>query len=297
MYNVEEYNISAYSRLFSSRIIQELAKTGKSPLLMELAQETDLLDKLPSESQVRDIFEYAFRILRLRDNRHEYIYKAVITQRILLGKHSLRTASMINEFRVDDCKADVAIFNGTATVYEIKSERDSLSRLQNQIDAYRKFFASVYVIAGANHIDSILSSVPDDVGVLCLNSDYGIKNIREATDSPARTESLVIYDSLRTQEAKNILSRLNISIPEVPNTEMHSAMRDIFRTLPSAEVHLAMVEVIKKSRDLLPLSELVEGLPDSLHSVVLSTKIRKCDRNKLIGALNTNIYYAQEWIN
>ncbi|MEI9986083.1 MAG: sce7726 family protein [Aliidongia sp.] len=54
-----------------------------------------------------------------------------VTQKILMGKHSLRTASMLNEFRAGSCKADLVILNGTATVYEIKSERDSLTRLAN----------------------------------------------------------------------------------------------------------------------------------------------------------------------
>lgn len=90
--------------------------------------------------------------------RHEYIYKAAPTHKILLGKHSLHSASVINEFRVGECKADVAILNGTATVYEVKSERDSLAWLERQIRANATVFAKVYVIASESHIQAVLTA-------------------------------------------------------------------------------------------------------------------------------------------
>ncbi|WP_459594903.1 sce7726 family protein, partial [Enterobacter hormaechei] len=86
----------------------------------------------------------------------------------MLGKHSLRTACMLNEFRIGSCKAALIILNGTGTVYEIKSERDSLSRLQNQITYSRKAFGKIYVIAGSDHIDDVLKTTESTIGVLSL---------------------------------------------------------------------------------------------------------------------------------
>src|SRR3546814_17075413 len=99
-----------------------------------------------------------------------------------MGTHSLRTASMLNEFRAGSCKADLVILNGTATVYEIKSERDSLARLANQIENYKRVFAKVNVIASEGHVEGVLTTVTDDVGVRCLSKRYRITTIREAVD-------------------------------------------------------------------------------------------------------------------
>jgi hypothetical protein len=63
-------------------------------------------------------------VLKRSGLRDKYVYKAALTQRVLMGKHSLRTACMLSEFRVGDRKADITILNGTTTVYEIKSDRD-----------------------------------------------------------------------------------------------------------------------------------------------------------------------------
>ncbi len=153
--------LAAISRFFSSSVIQEMARTGKSPLFARLARQSLLLNSFPSSERVYTLFEKAFSLLKREGYRHEYIYKAALMHKILLGKHSLQTASMLNEFRVCECKADLAILNGTATVYEVKSERDSLSRLERQVAAYSKVFARVCVIAAENHIDAIVGSLPD----------------------------------------------------------------------------------------------------------------------------------------
>lgn len=97
-------------------------------------RETELFDHAETLGiTVGEAFNEAFALLRQTGLRNEYVYRSALTHNLLLGKHSLRTACMLNEFRIGSCKADLIILNGTGTVYEIKSERDSLSRLQNQI--------------------------------------------------------------------------------------------------------------------------------------------------------------------
>lgn len=118
--------LSALTRLFSSAVFQEMAKKGRSALFKRLLDQTDVVERCHSDATVGDAFNSAFKVLQTAGLRDEYIYRAAVTKKILMGKHSLRTASMLNEFRAGSCKADLVILNGTATVYEIKSERDSL---------------------------------------------------------------------------------------------------------------------------------------------------------------------------
>ncbi len=287
--------LAATSRLFSSSVVRELARKGRSPLFARLARQSLLPATLQNSTPVSAVFEAAFRLLRRQGLRHEYIYKAALTHRILLGKHNLRTASMLNEFRVGDCKADLAILNGTGTVYEVKSERDSLTRLTRQIAAYRSVFASVVVIAGENHVDAVLEAVPDDVGVLRLDSRFYISKVRDAVDSPERTSSAAIFDAIRTQEAKLILRGLGMSVPDVPNTEMHAALRKKFIKLDAREAHEGMVRTLKKTRNLLPLCELVERLPPSLRTAALSVPLRRLDHERLVEAVNTRLCDALRW--
>lgn len=288
--------LAAISRLFASSVIRELARKGKSPLFTRLAKESGLRPPLSSQPLVSSMFDLAFSSLKRVGCRHEYIYKAALIQRILLGKHNLRTASMLHEFRVGDCKADLAILNGTATVYEVKSERDSLARLERQMDAYAKVFARTYVIVGDNHVESVLRSVPGHVGVLCLNRKQQISTLQEAADCSERTDPATIFDSIRTNEARSILIELGVEIPNVPNTGMSRALRRLFVQLSPREAHEAMVRTLKRTRNLAPLSQLISQMPPSLKAAALSVPLRKLDHARLVDAINTPLCEAMAWV-
>lgn len=295
MTNLESEQLAALSRLFSSGVVRELARKGRSALFARLAAQSGLRHSLPSSARVCNLFDTAFGLLKREGYRHEYIYKAALTHNILLGKHGLQTASMLTEFRVGECKADVAILNGTSTVYEIKSERDSLSRLERQVAAYAKVFAKVYVIAAEDHVSSVLKSVPSYVGVMRLNARYHISKLREALEQPERTCPNAIFDSIRTQEARMILLAQKVQVPFVPNTELNSVLRELFVKLKPREAHEGMVGVLKKTRNLLPLSNLVAQLPFSLHTAALSVPLRKLDHVRLVSAVNTRLKDAMVW--
>ena len=287
--------LAAISRLFSSSVVQEMAKKGRSPLFARLASQSRLHGLLSPSACVSALFDAAFALLKREGYRHEYIYRAALTHKILLGVHSLPTASMMNEFRVGECKADVAILNGTATVYEIKSERDSLNRLERQIAAYSTVFAKVYVIAAEGHVHAVERTVPDFVGIMQLNRRHHISTLREALDQPERTSPNAIFDSIRTAEARMILSSLGVTIPTMPNTRLHSVLREQFIKLDPVQAHAEMVRVLKRTRNLLPLSSLVDKLPHSLQTAALSIPLRKADHERLVMAVNCRLKDAMGW--
>jgi hypothetical protein len=287
--------LATISRLFSSSVVREMARRGKSPLFARLASQSELLHSISISGRVRALFDAAFSVLKREGHRDEYIYKSALTHKVLLGKHSLQTASMINEFRVGECKADVAILNGTASVYEIKSERDSLARLERQIAAYATVFAKVYVIAPEKHLRAVISAVPNFVGILCLSSRHQISTCREAADQPERTLPRAIFESIRTEEARLILASFGVCVPRVPNTELSAVLRKAFLKLEPTQAHEGMVRVLKQTRNLLPLSSLVDELPLSLQTAALSVPLRKADHQRLVAAVNTRLKDAIGW--
>lgn len=295
MTTIDAHQVSAIARLFSSSVVREMARKGRSPMFARLLREASLLQATAAPNYVHEFFDAAFEILKMKAHRHEYVYKAALTHKVLLGAHSLQTASMLTEFRVGECKADLAILNGTATVYEIKSERDSLTRLERQVQAYKKVFARVYVIAGENHVDEILGTVSPDVGVLKLHNRYRISELRKAEDRPERTSPAAIFDAIRLSEAKQILQRKGVGIPDVSNMEIHAALREKFLNLKAREAHEGMVHVLKRSRNLLPLADLVESLPRSLQSAALSAPLRRADHERLLDAVNARMCDAVNW--
>lgn len=214
---------------------------------------------------------------------------------MLLGTHSLKTASIISEFRVGDCKADIVILNGTATAYEIKSERDSLSRLRKQIAAYMKVFAAVNVIVGENHLKAVLDSVSEDIGVLKLSDRYQISTVREAQNVPSRTDPRAIFDSISLREAELVLMDLGVAVPDVPNTRRYRELSNCFAELDPTSVHASMVRTLRRTRDLASLDALIKELPSSLHSAVLSLRMRRQDHARLVKSMEIPISKAARW--
>lgn len=287
--------LSALTRLFSAAVFREMAKKGRSGLFCRLCEESGVIDSVRPYATVGDTFESAFEILKVVGHRDEYIYRTAISQKILMGTHSLRTASMLNEFRAGNSKADLVILNGTATVYEIKSERDSLARLATQVENYKRVFAKVNVIASEMHINGILETVPDDVGVMCLSKRYQITTIREAIDCPARICPVTVFESLRIAESVEILEAMGVMVPEVPNTQRHTMLRELFSALEPATLHMEMVRTLKRSRNLAPLGDLVDRLPKSLQAIALSVSVRRSDHSRLIDAITTPLDAALNW--
>lgn len=287
--------MSAMTRLFSPGVIREMALTGRSPLFSRLLEMSGVSKRCRSDATVADAFDSAFDILKIAGYRDEYVYRAALTHRVLMGTHSLKTACMLSEFRVGACKADLVILNGSATVYEIKSERDTLARLVHQVDSYKRVFARVFVIGSESHVPTILAAVPDDVGVMLLSSRYHISTVREAEDRPDRICPTTLFESLRANEAGSILKSLQIALPQVPNTQRHAAMRELFRTLEPTAVHRAMVVTLKRTRDMAPLSSLMAQLPRSLHAAALSMRVRRVGGDRLVDAVSKSLDEAMTW--
>lgn len=287
--------LAAHSRLFSSAVVRQMAAASRSPLFARLVREAFTPAQFKRFRTVGQCLDAAFDTLKSVEHRDEYVYKAALTHRVLLGRHSLASASMLTEFRVGKCKADLVILNGTATVYEIKSERDSLARLSNQLEAYRLVFPKRCVIAGENHVSSILSATPPEVGVLLLSDRYRIQTVREAAERFEPLCPRTMCDALRVGEARQVLANLGVDVPDVPNTQLRSELEGLFAAADPRQLHAQMVIVLKRARNLAPLAALVEELPVSLQPAALTVPMRMADHARLVQAVRTRFVDAMKW--
>ncbi|WGD37494.1 sce7726 family protein [Lysinibacter sp. HNR] len=265
--------IAALSRVFSPVILREIGKAGRSPLLARLLVEAKIPERLDHEATLADAFELAFSLLCKVGNRDDYVYRTAITQKIVLGRHNLRTATPLNEVRTGKSKADLVVLNGTATAYEIKSERDTTRRLANQLADYRSVFASVNVVTSPSQTDTVLRIAPEDVGVLALSARFRLQTVREPINLPERTSPLAIVNTLRFEEATTVLTKLGIAFPEVPNTQRWRLLREIFADLKPVDVHAKAIETLKTTRSYAHLESFVKRLPKPLSSAILSANL------------------------
>jgi len=91
-------------------------------------------------------------------------------------------AAFIAELFVDGFsrRADLVMANGKLAAFEIKSDRDSLDRLEGQLQSYLRFFEQVSVVCAERHLPGVLATAPAEVGVLRVAANGEIRSVRPA---------------------------------------------------------------------------------------------------------------------
>ncbi len=269
---VPDRHYSSLTRTFSPIVLESLIDSGSSKYLYEILTNSGIIGQIDLDMTVRDFLEWLYGNMSCH-YRNEYVYKNAIANKILLGKHSLNTSYMLTEFRVENCRADVVILNGTSNVYEIKSEYDSLDRIQSQIESYMKVFDMVNVITSYSQINKVYSELPIDVGLLELTRNYTIRTVREAVSLKNGVKPEIIFDSLRKSEYLKIIKRMFGIVPDVPNTRIYGECRELFSKISPVVAHDEMVKILMARGDKKILKDIICDIPQSLRAYVIDGSI------------------------
>jgi hypothetical protein len=110
-------------------------------------------------------------------------------------------------------RIDIAVVNGSLHGYEIKSERDTLSRLPGQIDVYNRTLEFVTIVTAPNHADKVRGIVPDWWGVrtaIPYANGLTLKTLRRAKRNPA-VVPFAMAQLLWREEALQVLEDHNLA--------------------------------------------------------------------------------------
>jgi hypothetical protein len=112
------------------------------------------------------------------------------------------------------CRADIAVINDHFAGYEIKSDEDSLFRLDEQVAAYSAVFDHAILVVGAKFAVSVHSLVPGWWGVIVSRQGkrgaISFETMREARINES-VNSLTLAQLLWKNEAADILVELGAS--------------------------------------------------------------------------------------
>jgi hypothetical protein len=268
--------------------MDSLAQKGRSAYLSEVCTNSGLLDQTDPSMSLPQFFDWIYNLL-FKNYRNEYIYKNAIANKILLGKHSLNTSHMLTEFRVDNCKADAVVINGTSTVYEIKSEFDSFARLESQIKAYFQIFDHINVITSNSQATKLKLILPDAVGILVLTDRSTISTIRESKSNKKNIKLDTLFDSLRKKEYVKIVEEYYETIPNVPNTQIYRECKKLFCKIPSEKAHDLTMNTLRKRKNIKVLKEFITKAPSSLSAYALSICNEKAKMRGLMSNFTNNV--------
>ncbi len=111
-------------------------------------------------------------------------------------------------------RVDLAVVNGSVHGYEIKSERDTLTRLPSQTEVYSQALEFVTIIAAPHHLAQIEMIVPTWWGVWSatpVGATVGLNVLREALPNPSLAP-LALVQFLWRDEAMEILAEYKLAV-------------------------------------------------------------------------------------
>jgi len=281
-------NISL-SYLFTPKILNSFININKhSNRLSNIIKELGLNDLASQNITLGELFEKSYQQL-LKNYRNEYVFKNAIAQKILIGRHSIKSSSLFTELRVETSKADIAIFNGTSHIYEIKTDLDTFERLEKQIENYKKVFEYVNIVSVEAKVDTIKSLVDDDIGIIVLTDRYTLKPIRKAKSRLKKLNKEALFNMLRKEEYLEVIKNNFGYIPDVSNTKIFSASKELFTTLSIEQAHKEVLKTLKSRKNHKNLVENIKKFPKSLKIAIIEANLNIQQQQEFLETLNTKV--------
>ena len=275
------------SKAFSREVLYDVLHHQSSDKLHEILLKSNLLDSFV-DSTYAEIFESLYDNL-LKVYRSEYVYKNALASKIVVGKHKLAQISYFSEFKAWDAVADVVIVNGTTTVYEIKTEYDSFSRLSAQIATYEQIFDRVNVVVPESKVDSLISLIGKNVGIIVLTDSYTLSNFRDPLSNLDRLSHEKVFSCLRKKEYEEIIFRKFGELPVVKPVYVRRAALELFKTLKQDEIQQEFISCLKARKISDKTKEIVKNLPKSLSSLGLLSDFSNLGTETYIEVLNSKL--------
>ncbi len=143
-------------------------------------------------------------------------------------------ADIIEELGVKNgaVRIDMAVVNGIMHGYEIKSDRDTLHRLPNQMNEYNKVFDKLTLVVGINHLHEAINLIPDWWGLklakISPNNDVIFYNIRDAEYNTIQN-GISVARLLWREEALQILEDQNMAkgVRSKPREEIYKRLAEV----------------------------------------------------------------------
>jgi hypothetical protein len=162
----------------------------------------------------------------------------------LVNKGDLNSSmSVINEFTIDNLsrRADlVSLDDKKMVAYEIKSEADTLKRLDGQVTKYLEYFDKVVIVAATRHISSVIAMVPSNVAVWeIIDNKFKIRQRGRIEVIKSRNSLISLLNS---KELLKLSKKLNLN----SKLKSRKSLEEVLSKSPIYSLREAALDNIKR---------------------------------------------------
>lgn len=183
------------------------------------------------------------------EHRNEYFYKNELLNSLLIQNRKISTCSALTELPVANSKTDMIFVdeNDVGIVYEIKTELDTLNRLESQIQDYYKAFPYMYVVTSSGHLQQLEQILKEtNVGIIELTNDNKFVCRKEAVYDVSHLSYDILFRILRKKEFESIVLKYFGKLPEVSDFVYYGTCLELLKNLDIALFQKEVMSCLRK---------------------------------------------------
>ena len=201
------------------------------------------------------------------NHRNEYFYKNELLNSLLIQNGKISSRSALTELPVADSKTDMIFVdeNDVGTVYEIKTELDTLNRLESQIQDYYKAFPYIYVVTSSNHLHQLEQTLEKtSVGIIELTDDREFVHRKEATCNTNNLSHDVLFRILRKKEFESIVLKYFGKLPNVSDFVYYGTCLELLENLDIVLFQKEVMSCLRKRNLVRDIESFTNNVPYEL---------------------------------
>lgn len=201
------------------------------------------------------------------NHRNEYFYKNELLNSLLIQNGKISSCSALTELPVADSKTDMIFVdeNDVGTVYEIKTELDTLNRLESQIQDYYKAFPYIYVVTSSSHLHQLEQALEGtNVGIIELTSNNEFVHRKEVTCNTASLSHDVLFRILRKKEFESIVLKYFGKLPDVSDFVYYGTCLELLKNLDIVLFQKEVMSCLRKRNLVRDVESFTNNVPYEL---------------------------------
>lgn len=217
---------------------------------------------------------------------NEYIYKNEFLNQWLIKELGSEESTIINEFRLGKAVADLVMFNGCSRVFEIKTLLDKESRLNSQLEEYKKIFNEIYLIIPNTKIETYIN-YHHSIGIITYNQENKEFSLMRRAIKNCFIDTDAIMKILHTREYRNIVEEYFGAIPNCNDFEQFNVCKKLIGKIPQEELNKLFLKTMKQRKFFTKFSSNYK----EFNQICLSLNLTDKQKEKLFTNLNSAIVY------
>lgn len=266
------------STLFTRSEVQRWQKEDFDSIRIKLKR-YDLYEKYRGVTYL-SFLRKTYTVLQ-KQYQNEYILKNELLNNWVKKELGEEESIVFNELNIGKARADLAMFNGVSKVFEIKTIFDDTTRLQHQLEHYKKVFNEVYVVVPFEKLESYID-FDTEIGVITYNANKKLFSLEKKAMFSTEIDAKVLMEVLHTKEYLKICRSYYNNLPEMNAFNQFDICSELISKIPNAVLNNFFLKVMKKREVHNVFFNIVNN---EFNQVCLALNLNHSERNNLIENL------------